>query len=94
MCVLEVTHEVRLTFLHHSGPSNSFKYPQAQDICTVPIENVLILVDPRTRTGHVYTLTITCASKKLMSQSCNIDVEHSRFELQTQHTVTKKASIS
>ena len=74
-CVLEVIHEVRLTFLHPPGSSSSFRYPQAQDICNVPIENVLTLVDPRTRTGRVYTLAkkdITCASKKLqniMSQS-------------------------
>ena len=52
-CVLEVTHEVRLTFLHPPGPSSLFKYPQAQDMRTVPMENVLTLVDPRTRTGCV-----------------------------------------
>ena len=75
-CVLEVTQEVRLTFLHPPGPSSSFRYPQSQDIRTVPIENILTLVDPRTRTGRVYTLTkkdITYASKMLynnMSQNC------------------------
>ena len=55
-CVLEVTHEVRLTFLHPPDPSSLFKYPQAQDMRTVPMENVLTLVDPRTRTGCVYVL--------------------------------------
>ena len=38
-CVLEVTHEVKLTFLHPPGPSSSFRYPQSQDIRTIPIEN-------------------------------------------------------
>ena len=69
-CVLEVTHEVKLTFLHPPGPSSSFRYPQSQDIHTIPIENILTLVDPRTRTGRVYLLTkkdITNASKKLQN---------------------------
>ena len=40
-CVLEVTQEVRLAFLHPHGPSNSFRYPELQDIHTVPIENII-----------------------------------------------------
>ena len=68
-CVLEVVQEdsqVKLTFLHPHGPSTSFKYPEIQDIRTVPIDDILTLVDPRTRTGRVYTLLkkdITSASK-------------------------------
>ena len=73
-CVLEVTQEVRLTFLHPPDPSSSFRYPQSQDIRTVPIENILTLVDPRIRTGRVYTLMkkdISYASKKLHIVSQN-----------------------
>ena len=40
-CVLEVcsdTKEVKLTFLHPHGPSNSFKYPEPQNIHTMPMD--------------------------------------------------------
>ena len=59
-CVLEIIQEdsqVKLTFLHPHGPSSSHKYPATQDIRTVPMDNILTLVDPRTRTGRVYTLS-------------------------------------
>ena len=68
--VLDVTQEVKLTFLYPPGPSSSYRYPQYQDICIVPIANILSQVDPRTRTGHVYMLTkkeIMCGSKKLQT---------------------------
>ena len=58
-CVFEIIQEdsqVKLTFLHPHGPSSSYKYPGTQDICTVPMDNILTLVDPRTKTGRVYTL--------------------------------------
>ena len=57
---------VNLTFLHPSGPSSSFKYPEQEDVCSVPLESILTLVDPRTRTGRVSTLSkqeVTAASK-------------------------------
>jgi hypothetical protein len=69
-CVLEVIEAdnlVKLTFLHPNGPSSSFRYPEPHDIRTVPTDNVLTLVDPRTRTGRVYTLSkkeVTSASDK------------------------------
>ena len=59
-CVLEVcsdNKEVKLTFLHPHGPSNSFKYPEPQNIHTIPMDDILTLVDPRTRSGRVYSLT-------------------------------------
>ena len=46
-----------VTFLHPHGPSSSYKYPGTQDICTVPINNILTIVDPRSRSGCVYTLS-------------------------------------
>ena len=69
-CVLEVIQAdnlVKLTFLHPHGPSSLFKYPEPLDIRTVPMDNILTLVDPRTRTGRVYSLSkkeVTCASEK------------------------------
>ena len=38
-CVLQLdvdNNEVRVTFLHPCGPSRSFKYPNVQDILTIP----------------------------------------------------------
>ena len=69
--MLEVIQEdsvVKLTFLHPHGPSSSFKYPEIQDIRTVPMDDIITHVDPRTRTGSVYTLLkkeVTFASEKL-----------------------------
>ena len=70
-CVLEISQEsgqVKLTFLHPHGPSSSYKYPGNEDIRTVPMDHILTQVDPRTRTGRVYTLSkkeIKTASEKL-----------------------------
>ena len=61
------TVRLKLTFLHPHGPSSSYKYPGTQDISTVPMDNILTLVDPRTKTGRVYTLSkkeTTTASEK------------------------------
>ena len=59
-CVFEVcsdTKEVKLTFLHPHGPLNSVKYPEPQNIHTTPMDDILTLVGPRTRSGRVYSLT-------------------------------------
>ena len=59
-CVLEVSQDsnlVKLTILQPHGPTSSFKYPRVEDIRTLPIDNILTLVDPRTRTGRTYTLS-------------------------------------
>lgn len=58
-CVLQLDleeNEVKLTLLHPSGPSKSFRYPPAADVATVSVEDILTAVDPRTR-GRTYTLT-------------------------------------
>lgn len=59
-CVLQVSEDneyVRVSFHHPCGPSRSFKYPARPDILTLPVENVLTKVDPRTARKHTYTLT-------------------------------------
>ena len=74
-CVLEVcsdTKKVKLTFLHPQGPSNSFKYPEPRNIHNIPMDDILTLVDPRTRSGRVYSLTkkeMTFATERLRSVS-------------------------
>ena len=60
--------KVKLTLLEPPGPSSSYKYPKTQQIVTVAINKVLTLVDPRTRSGRVYTLSpeeVKFASEKL-----------------------------
>ena len=60
-CVLRVcsdTNQLKLTFMHPHGPSNSFKYPGPHDINTIPMESILTLVDAGTTiSGRMYSLT-------------------------------------
>ena len=71
VCVLEIIHEeslVKLRFLHPHEPSNSFKFPELQDIRTVQIDAILTLVDPRAKRNNIYTLSkqgvaTTCTSE-------------------------------
>ena len=70
-CVLHLSpdeSQVKLKLLHPPGPANSFKYPPSEHTITIAIKDVLTIVDPRTRTGRVYTLSqkeVKSASKKL-----------------------------
>ena len=79
-CVLEVcsdTKKVKLTFLHPHGPSNSFKYPDPHNIHTIPMDDILTLVDPRTRSGCVYALSrkqVTVATERLHTVSSSINI--------------------
>ena len=48
--VLEVcsdTMEVKLMFFYPHGPSNSFNYPESQNIHTIPIDDILTLRRPK-----------------------------------------------
>ena len=70
-CVLHLSQdesEVKLTLLHPTGPSSSYRYPKPEHIVTVATRDILTVVDPRTRTGRVYTLSpkeVKSASQKL-----------------------------
>jgi len=58
-CVLEKDLEnvqVKLSLLHPSGPSRSFRYPRTPEIVTVPLFRVVLLVEPRTTAGRTYTI--------------------------------------
>lgn len=49
--------DVRIKFMHPFGPSKSFYWPyQKDDICFVPLQNILSIVDPPTTkgSGRVY----------------------------------------
>lgn len=68
-CVVESEDPlVTVTFLHPHGPCSSFRYPKAPDVHTLITRDILTSVDPRSRTGRVYTLTkseIKSASERL-----------------------------
>ena len=49
--------DIKVNFLHPSGPSKSFYWPARQDICWVPIVDVLSKLTPpdmSTSTGRRY----------------------------------------
>ena len=48
--------QVKLSFLHPSGPSRSLRYPGTPEIVTVPLSRVVLLIEPRTTTGRTYTI--------------------------------------
>ena len=48
--------EVKITFLHPSGPTKSFSYPRHPDVLWVSIVDILTRVNPVTPTGRTYVL--------------------------------------
>ena len=68
LCLSPDESQVKLKLLHPPGPASSFKYPPSEPTITIAIKDVLTIVDPRTRTGRVYTLSqkgVKSASQKL-----------------------------
>ena len=49
--------EVELNFLHPHGPSRSFSYPSRPDKLVISLHDILMVVDPKTVTGRMYTLS-------------------------------------
>ncbi len=58
--------EVKVTFLHPSGPAPSFTYPRREDVLVVPRSSILTKVDPMTATGRAYSL-----SQREINKACN-----------------------
>ena len=59
-CALQVEKDdplVTVSFLHPHGPCSSFRYPAAPEVHTLIMRDILTSVDPRSRSGRVYTLT-------------------------------------
>lgn len=61
--------EVKITFLHPSGPSTSFSYPRDTDVLWVSVVDVLTKVNPVTPTGRSYVLpeSDVCQTNKAFS---------------------------
>ena len=47
-----------LTLLHLPGPSSSFRYQSSEHVVKVATKDILTAVDPHSRTGRVYTLSV------------------------------------
>ena len=74
-CVLltdEDSKTVTMNFLCPQRPSHSFKYPPKQNIITISYTDVLTKVDPRTVTGHTYT--ITKQESKAATENCGRNI--------------------
>ena len=59
-CVLNVDEDsgnIKIELLCPRGPSQSFKYPLERNTVVVPYVDILTKVDPRTVTGHTYTIS-------------------------------------
>ena len=60
-CVLDTfidMFEVKVSFLHPAGPSNSYKYPKLSEQALLPSSDVLTLVNPSIhKRGRVYYFT-------------------------------------
>ena len=59
-CVLQLDEDdsvVKVNFLHPQEPSHSFRFPATPDILTVPIESIVIKIDPKCTRGGTYTLS-------------------------------------
>lgn len=72
--------DVQIKFMHPFGPSKSFYWPyQKEDICFVPLQNILSIVDPPTTKGsgrvyYFHSKDINIADQKfnqLMEQTGN-----------------------
>ena len=59
-CVIQVYEDdntVKVNFLHPQGPSRSFSYQTIPNTLTIPVESVLLKVDPRSTRRDAYTLS-------------------------------------
>ena len=51
------TRELKVKFLHPSGPATSLSYPRKDDVLILPRHAILSTVSPVTVTGRTYTLS-------------------------------------
>jgi len=53
----EIEQDVKVSFMHPHGPARSFRWPAHEDICWVPMQNILHpLNPPTTANGRLYHL--------------------------------------
>ncbi|GBM94390.1 hypothetical protein AVEN_266418-1 [Araneus ventricosus] len=62
--------EVKVTFLHPSGPSPSFSYPLTPDVLRIPSSDTIYKMNPITPTGRVNILPVE--EKKKIAEIMNL----------------------
>ena len=65
--------ELKVDFLHQSGPSNHFKWPERTDMRTVSICDLLLVIDaPLTRNGRTFSVIELIVRKinEVFSKTC------------------------
>ncbi|GBM15531.1 hypothetical protein AVEN_8916-1 [Araneus ventricosus] len=62
--------EVKVTFLHPSGPSPSFSYPLTPDVLWIPSFDIIYKLIPITPNGRVYILPVE--EKKKIAEIMNL----------------------
>ena len=57
----EVDHhnkDLRIKFMHPHGPSKRFTWPSRNDVCCVPMDNIISNISiPTTRSGRIYDIS-------------------------------------
>ena len=74
-CVLESNpekREVTMNFLHPHGPGQFFSFRDPRDIFTVDLNDLLLVVKPKTATGQSYFIT----SKKSEGATKALNLHH------------------
>jgi len=64
--IIEMDYEqndVKASFMHPHGPASTFRWPRREDICWVPTEHILAVIDISTATGRSYTIDSNTAIK-------------------------------
>jgi len=69
--------EVFVKFLHPSGPSNSFYYPNADDKLLIPKSSILTIPHPTTATGRTYS--ISAEEQSQASQTLSLRLQQSNI---------------
>ena len=58
--------DAKIRFMHPHGPSMNFTWPSTDDICWIPIANILTpITAPTTRSGHIYNIELSNYNKVL-----------------------------
>ena len=53
------TNDIQMKFMHPHGPSQSFIWPQRDDICWVPLSSLIVVINvPTTRSGRIYNIDV------------------------------------
>ena len=53
------TNDIQMKFMHPHEPSQSFIWPQRDDICWVPLSSLIVVINvPTTRSGRTYNIDV------------------------------------